>query len=252
MCVLERHAPAQTFAAPVMVGQSPGLVEAKLHQGSTPICRARAALPSRHVDTGPGGNHQEPHHTQEATCPKGVLAVGVGEEVVALDGPVPAVGVLGGHILGRGRIEQVDAAVQVDVMHQLVHVLVPAVGMAVVEVGAHGHDDVVPDRHIGQLHHVIHKGVHPARACVCEGTTARPRARARLLAIPRMRHAPALPGLRQAIPLSPVLDVVASQARVVSHGLRAPLVPKAPRRTVLPCEDGPVMRRCVADARHHM
>lgn len=46
-----------------------------------------------------------------------------------------------------GRVEHVDLTavllLRVDVFNQLIHVLVPQVGVLVLEVGAHGHDDVI-------------------------------------------------------------------------------------------------------------
>lgn len=50
-------------------------------------------------------------------------------------------------VTGGGRVEHVDfAAVRllgVDIVDQLVQVLVPQVGILVLEVRAHGHDDVI-------------------------------------------------------------------------------------------------------------
>jgi len=60
------------------------------------------------------------------TGPVACGAVRIGEEVVGLQRPGVVEGVLGVHVrLGRG-VQGVHAAVQVDVVDQLVHVLVPA------------------------------------------------------------------------------------------------------------------------------
>lgn len=50
-------------------------------------------------------------------------------------------------VTGGGGVEQVDFAavrlLSVDVVDELVQVLVPQVGVLILEVGAHGHDDVI-------------------------------------------------------------------------------------------------------------
>lgn len=50
-------------------------------------------------------------------------------------------------VTGRGRIEHVDLTavvlLSVDIFNQFIHVLVPQVGVLILEIGAHGHDDVI-------------------------------------------------------------------------------------------------------------
>jgi len=80
----------------------------------------------------------------EVAGPEAVVGVGVGEEVVGLEGPGEVGAVEGVEVAGGRGVEEVDAAAvglaRVDVLDCFVEVFEPHVGVGVLEVGAHGHD----------------------------------------------------------------------------------------------------------------
>mmetsp|Transcript_15528 Transcript_15528/g.24356 ORF Transcript_15528/g.24356 Transcript_15528/m.24356 type:complete len:226 (+) Transcript_15528:1744-2421(+) len=79
----------------------------------------------------------------EVAGPEVVGSVRVGEVIIVLDAPRQVSSVLGVGVFLGGRIEKVDSAVEVSVVDELVEVLVPRLGVGVLEVRAHRPHDMV-------------------------------------------------------------------------------------------------------------